>query len=58
MELTYERYLLDEGLREELMRRAHRERAELMYRFLADSAEALLHARAKLHDVQRSYAPR
>jgi hypothetical protein len=58
MELTYARYLQDEGLREELVRRAHRERAEHMYRFFADSADALLHPRTKLHDVQRSYAPR
>jgi hypothetical protein len=42
MELTYERYLHDEGLREELERRAHRERAEHLHRFLAESAEALL----------------
>jgi len=42
MELTYARYLQDEGLREEIERRAHHERAEEMHRFLAQSAEALL----------------
>jgi hypothetical protein len=42
MELTYARYLQDEGLREEIARRAHQERAEEMHRFLAQSAEALL----------------
>jgi hypothetical protein len=41
MELTLERYLEDEGLREELERRAHRERAESMHRFFAQSAQAL-----------------
>ena len=41
MELTLERYLQDEGLREELERRAHRERAEYMHRFFAQSAQAL-----------------
>jgi len=41
MELTLERYLRDEGLREELERRAHRERAESMHRFFAQSAQAL-----------------
>ena len=41
MELTLERYLQDEGLREELERRAHRERADSMQRFFAQSAQAL-----------------
>lgn len=44
MELTVERYLEDEGLREELERRAHRERAEQMRHFFAQSA-AVLHVR-------------
>jgi hypothetical protein len=42
MELTLNRYLQDEGLREELERRAHHERAEEMHRFFAQSTEALL----------------
>jgi hypothetical protein len=42
MELTLERYLQDEGLREELERRAHRERAELMHHYFAQAAGALL----------------
>ena len=42
MELTLERYLQDEGLREELERRAHRERAEQMHRYFAQAAGALL----------------
>jgi hypothetical protein len=42
MELTLNRYLQDEGLREELERRAHQERAEEMHRFFAQSTEALL----------------
>jgi hypothetical protein len=42
MELTLERYLQDVGLREELERRAHRERAELMHRYFAQAAAALL----------------
>ncbi|HEX9185081.1 MAG TPA: hypothetical protein VF876_17645 [Burkholderiales bacterium] len=41
MDLTYMRYLEDEGLREELERRAHRARAEEMYRFFAHAAEGL-----------------
>ena len=41
MELTLERYLQDEGLREELERRAHHERAESMRRFFAKSARHL-----------------
>lgn len=40
MELTLERYLRDENLREELERRAHRERAEWMHRFFTRSAQA------------------
>jgi hypothetical protein len=56
MELTYARYLEDEGLRDELERRAHRERAEHMYRFLAESADALLHPRAKSQHETPSYA--
>lgn len=50
MELTVERYLQDEGLREELERRAHRERAENMRLFFALAAEAL--------HVQPARAPR
>ena len=49
MELTLERYLEDEGLREELERRAHRERAESMHRFFAQSAQALDLARHPEH---------
>ena len=41
MELTLERYLEDEGLREELERRAHRERAERMSLYFARAAEAM-----------------
>jgi len=41
MELTLERYLEDEGLREELERRAHRERAEQMHLYFARAAQAL-----------------
>jgi hypothetical protein len=41
VELTVERYLQDEGLREELERRAQRERAETMHRFFALAATAL-----------------
>ncbi|HZN85633.1 MAG TPA: hypothetical protein VFB53_02505 [Burkholderiales bacterium] len=41
MELTLERYLQDEGLREELERRAHCERAEAMHRFFEQSTRAL-----------------
>jgi hypothetical protein len=41
MELTLERYLQDEGLREELERRAHRERTELMHHYFARAAQAL-----------------
>ena len=41
MELTFARYLADEGLREELERRAHRERAELMHHYFARAALAM-----------------
>ena len=41
MELTLERYLEDEGLREELERRAHRERAEQMHLYFAQAAQIL-----------------
>ena len=41
MELTLDRYLQDEGLREELERRAHRERAEQMHRYFARAAQAM-----------------
>ena len=53
MELTLNRYLQDEGLREALERRAHYERAEEMRRFFAQSAEALLgrHDRAPRLDT-------
>jgi len=52
MDLTYTRYLEDEGLREELERRAHLERAEHMHRFFAHSAEALLGRRADVPRLQ------
>jgi hypothetical protein len=41
MDLTLERYLQDEGLREELERRAHRERAEQMHHYFARAARAM-----------------
>jgi hypothetical protein len=41
MNPTYQQYLDDENLPEELVRRAHLERAEAMHRFLAQSAAAL-----------------
>jgi len=41
MELTFARYLADEGLREELERRAHRERAEQMHLYFAQAAQIL-----------------
>jgi hypothetical protein len=53
MELTLNRYLQDEGLREELERRAHHERAEEMHRFFAQSTEALLGLRASTPQRQR-----
>jgi len=46
MELTLARYLEDEGLREELERRAHRERAEQMHLYFAQAAQALHMPRA------------
>ena len=46
MELTYARYLQDEGLRDELERRAHHERAEEMHRFFAQSARGAARAGA------------
>jgi hypothetical protein len=58
MDLTYKRYLQDEGLRAELERRAHRERAEEMYRFFAASAHALLHAAARPDDAKRAHGAR
>ena len=58
MELTYARYLQDEGLREELVRRAHRERAELMYRYLARAAHALSLRTPGEADACHSYASR
>ncbi len=41
MEISYERLLTDENLRDELERRAHQERAAVMARFLALAAAAL-----------------
>lgn len=59
MELTYARYLQDEGMREELERHAHRERAELMHRYLGLAAQALsLRAPLEEADACRSYASR
>ena len=58
MDLTYARYLQDEGLREEIERRAHRERAEEMHRFLAESAGALFGAHSQPEHACRSYASR
>jgi hypothetical protein len=58
MELTYAKYLADEGLRAELERRAHRERAEQMYRFFAGSARALLRPRVRLDNAQQACAAR
>jgi len=46
MELTLQRYLEDEGLREELERRAHRERAEQVHRYFALAAQAMRMPRA------------
>jgi hypothetical protein len=46
MTLTLERYLNDEGLREELERRAHRERAEQVHRYFALAAQAMRMPRA------------
>jgi hypothetical protein len=53
MELTLSRYLQDEGLREELERRAHRERAEEMHRFFAHAADTLQHAPAPAPRAER-----
>lgn len=58
MELTYTRFLEDEGLREELERRAHRERAEEMHRFFAVSAHGLQRAPARPDDAKRICAAR
>jgi len=58
MELTYARYLQDEGLREELVRRAHRERADEMYRFLAQAVQALSARTPREADACHSYASR
>jgi hypothetical protein len=57
MELTLNRYLQDEGLREELERRAHQERAEEMHRYLAQAAQALSVRTPRATDARRSYAP-
>ena len=46
MALTLERYWKDEGLREELERRAHRERAEQVHRYFALAAQAMRMPRA------------
>jgi hypothetical protein len=40
--LTLERFLRDEGLREDLQRAAHRERAEHLHRLLAQPIKMLL----------------
>lgn len=58
MDLTYKRYLQDEGLRKLLERRAHRLRAEEMYRFFAASARALLHGPARADDATHARAAR
>jgi hypothetical protein len=58
MELTYARYLRDEGLREELERYAHRERAELMHRYLAQAVHALSLRTPREADACHSYASR
>ena len=41
MELTFARYLEDEGLREELERRARDARAEQMHLYFARAAQAM-----------------
>jgi len=56
-ELTLERYLLEEGLREDLQRAAHRERAHKVHRLLAVSIETLL-SRSAPHAVKWRTAPR
>lgn len=53
MDLTYTRYLEDEGLREELERRAHRERAEEMRRFFAHATDALYLSPAPAQGAER-----
>jgi len=58
MELTYARYLQDEGLREELIRRAHRERADEMYRYFAQVVQALSARTCREADACHSYASR
>ena len=58
MEVTLNRYLHDEGLREELERRAHYERAEEMHRYLAQAAHTLLARTPREADACRSYASR
>lgn len=58
MDLTYANYLQDEGLREEIERRAHRERADEMHRFIADSARALFGAHSRPEDACHSCASR
>lgn len=40
--LTLERFLQDEGLREDLQRSAHRERAEQLHRLLTQPIKMLL----------------
>ncbi len=46
MELTYARYLQDEGLRDELERSAHRERAEQMHLYFVHAAQTFHTLRA------------
>ena len=58
MELTYARYLRDEGLREELVRRAHRERVDEMYRYLAQAVQVLRARTPREADACHSYASR
>jgi len=58
MELTFARYLEDEGLREELERRAHRERAEQMHLYFAQAAHALNVRTPREADACHSYASR
>ena len=58
MELTLECYLQDEGLREELERRAHRMRAEEMHRYFAQAAHALNVRTPREAEACHSYASR
>ena len=58
MELNYARYLEDERLRGELERRAHRERAQAMYRYFAQAAQALSARTPREADACHSYASR